>query len=190
MLKLSELTITQEEVRHKDQTCAMVDFVRGGGFYSYEQLDGYAAEHGLPKVSPLIQISRFEDGMQFIHDGHHRLLSIHLGGRDFIHENEYEVTEWVYQDYLDIVLYKVDKWVGWVTPHDPREEIRLPELKDYKKQVQEVVEKAEYDYESEPQPVVDFIKANRHQFAKPRGISRIDEMSFVQDYLRGTVCSS
>ena len=124
-MKLKDLVVTQESLRNEQQICAMIEFIKDGGKFSENTLEKFARDEDLGRVSPLMQLSLFEDGVYYLHDGHHRAISIFLAGREKLFLDEYEVTEWTYQDYLDVVfLHPPDPksalegppWMGWVTP--------------------------------------------------------------------------
>ncbi len=128
-LSLSSLIPTHGALRNFQQVETMVRFVLGGGVFDRKTLDLFAAEKGI-KPSPLIQITEFEDGDKYIHDGHHRALSIYMGGREEIYESEYEATRWTYSQYLEVNFGQ-----NWVTPFDPRTEVRIADLKQWKQTV-------------------------------------------------------
>jgi len=173
MLKLETLQVTQD-LRDYDQIDPMVAHVQSGGLFTTDVLEGFAKEQGL-KTSPLIQISEFEDGQQFIHDGHHRTVSIWLGGRNHIDDNEYEIKKWKYQDYLDIVFLKPDgKWLGWVTPYDPRTEVRMPDIADFKKCVHDLFYNEKAGGEATAR---NFIENNQMMYAKPRVIKTVPSLA-------------
>lgn len=132
MLNIASLIVTQHELRYLDHIPQMVEFVKQEGVWNRKTLVDYASRYHPGRISPLIQISRFPDGQDFIHDGHHRLVTTWIGGRKVIFPEEYEVTEWTYDLYLEINLA-----VGWVTPFDPRTHCRKPDLHDFKKLVKE-----------------------------------------------------
>ena len=60
-------------------------------------------------------------------------LATFLGGRPTLDEKEYEVKTWTYAEYLEINFA-----VGWVTPFDPRTQVRHADFAHWKKVIQEV----------------------------------------------------
>lgn len=126
-MKIDSLIVTQNSIRATDNISLMAKHVENGGFWDRESLELYSKENGI-KTSPLIQISQFEDGRRFIHDGHHRTIATILGKRDFLTPDEFEVTLWQYKDYNVLAPEK-----GWYTPFDPRTHVRLGDFLDYKK---------------------------------------------------------
>jgi hypothetical protein len=126
-MKIDNLIVTQNSVRATDNISLMTKHVENGGFWDKQSLERYSKENGI-KTCPLIQISQFEDGRRFIHDGHHRTIATVLGKRDYLREDEFEVTLWKYSDYT--VLSPEN---GWFTPFDPRTHVRLGDFLDYKK---------------------------------------------------------
>lgn len=127
VLRIEECFITQQGLRNVSQLKSMVEFVKGGGHFNKD---------GLKAPGPLIHIVRFEDGQLYIQDGHHRMCAMVLADRPFLWGDEYVVEDWEYQDYKD-----VNSDVGWLTPYDPRIEVRYPDYSDYKHEVQSYLNK-------------------------------------------------
>jgi hypothetical protein len=123
----------------------MVAFVKKGGFFDLHNLQQFAEENNI-RTSPLIKIARFEDGNLFLHDGHHRVCSILLGERDFLHQNEFFIEDWLYSDYMSINLDQ-----RWYTVFDPRKEVRISDISKYKKMVDDFLSKS-------PKPTFDQIR--------------------------------
>ena len=129
-MKLVEtLLITQNGIRNKPQITSMTDFVESGGFFTAESMLEF-----IGKPQPLIAISRFPDGLEYIHDGHHRALAMYLGGRREMHNDEYEVSEWSYDQYVNPNFA-----LRFLTPFDPRKEIRLFDFGEYRKQIHQLL---------------------------------------------------
>lgn len=127
MISIDDLVVTQSGFRNEDQIQGMIDFVAKGGTFDHASL----SLHSDGKDVRLINIARFENGRLFIHDGHHRIAAIYLGGRKYITDKEFKIQDWKYSDYTDINFK-----VGWVTPYDPRIEVRLPDYQIFKMKVQ------------------------------------------------------
>lgn len=125
-MKISDLTITQKGFRSPWQLPQMVEFAALGSVFDADNLNKYSSG----KDVRLINLVRFEDGRVYIHDGHHRVMAIYLGGRDFLDPSEFVVTHWKYKDYTDIVFAK-----RWITPFDPRFEVRVSDYTEYKREV-------------------------------------------------------
>jgi hypothetical protein len=187
MLKLETLQVTQD-LRDYKQIDSMIAHVQSGGLFTKDVLEGFAKEQGL-KTSPLIQISEFEDGQRFIHDGHHRIVSIWLGEREHINDDEYEIKNWKYQDYLDVAFLKSDgDWLGWVTPYDPRTEVRMADLADFKKCVHDIF----YDAGGEA-AARNFIANNKMLYVKPRIIKTVPSLAAdwrIQNGLHGQLSAA
>lgn len=139
-MKFDLLTTTQMSVRNHTQVPGMAKFVKRAGVFNQDVLKRWAREHGIKRPSPLIQINRFEDGRHFILDGHHRALGVFAGGRDFFWSSEYQLLEYKYKDFTDIVFLhpNSNRWMGWTTPFDPRERVRMPNTKPFKDQVKQL----------------------------------------------------
>ena len=126
-MKIKNLIVTQDSLRSTNSIDLMSKHVEKGGYWDIESLEKYSKENKI-KVAPLIQITQFEDGKQFIHDGHHRIVATVLSGRDYLLPDEFCVTEWRYKDY-DVLAAEN----GWFTPFDPRTHVRLGDFLPYKK---------------------------------------------------------
>jgi hypothetical protein len=131
MLQLEDLFVMQDDLRHWSNLAEMVEYVQGGGFWTPTYLVEFAASKGL-KVSPIIQISHFEDDFHYLHDGHHRCVATWLGGRNYLREDEYRLKEWKYDQYLEISHAN-----GWYTPFDPRLHVRTADFADFKRKAKE-----------------------------------------------------
>jgi hypothetical protein len=139
----------------------MVSYVKSGGSWSSD-LPRFA--HGQGPWTPIL-VARLPDGLLLLHDGHHRAVATHLGGRDWLHEEEFELTNRPYDDFLLPNLLN-----GWYTPLDPRTESRLAEYRLFK---EEAVELARRD----PAIAVAFIEQNRARYACRRTIWRVSELA-------------
>lgn len=158
MLDLKKLITTQISVRNKKQIVGMVKFIRGGGLFDRKSLDEFATKTG-KSSAPLIQINEFEDGGLFVLDGHHRSIGIIEGGRNYLHETEYEIIQYTYKEFEDIVFLKEDgDWMGWVTPFDPRTHVRYSDTKKFKDRVREIY------YSQSPDHAVHFIKTHPEMY--------------------------
>lgn len=168
-LSLDKVIVTQAGLRHEEQLAEMVGFIEEGGKFNASALGSYAIRHGL-KISPLIEIAKFEDGCYALHNGHHRAAAIFIG-REYpcFYKDEYFIREWKYEDYLEVVL------PNWVTPFDVRTELRLAELKYWKQQVREL-----YINQGEAS-TIDFIKENRLEYTTLRNDLYLIE-DFVKEY--------
>lgn len=120
-LPLKDLIVTQNDLRNIKQLASMVQFVKDGGEWKKEKLAGFT------KNPTLIYISHFPDDVLCIHDGHHRAVATYLGGRDHFRPDEYEIFKWSYHEYTTFSYFR-----KWVTPFDPRTEVRLADFKSYK----------------------------------------------------------
>lgn len=165
MLPLEDLVVMQDDLRHWDHMGDMIQYVRHGGFWTAEYLKNYSAAMKLPRVSPLIAVSRFEDGKSYIHDGHHRSIATFLGGRDYLREDEYHLTEWAYSKYLEIAPEN-----GWYTPFDPRLHVRTADFADFKHEARDRFQK---DHQTALQWVLD----NVNRFRTERRLWSLADMA-------------
>jgi len=132
-MKIDSLIPMHNRLRNLDQVADMIELVAGGSFFSRTNLDYFAQSKGM-KPSPLIKIAVFEDGKEYIHDGHHRLYAIFSGGRNYLHESEFVVERWKYQDYLEINLDQ-----RWYTIFDPRIEVRIENIYNFKRVIEDLL---------------------------------------------------
>lgn len=149
---LADLVPMQDGFRRSRATLQkMFDFVRAGGRFDPETLHGRDSGRATPII-----LNRFEDGRVYIHDGLHRAAAI-LAARDsaVIDEDEYEVDSYTYQEYDEL---NID--VGYLTPFDPRREVRVADLSGFHQRARSVIDAGD-DLES-------FVKNHRHSYARPR----------------------
>lgn len=128
---LSNVGISQNKVRNFMQVPDMVKFVNKGGIFNRDELaDHRASLYGDIK---LISIVVMEDGYQFIRDGHHRAVSIHLGGRKFLYQQEFVIEKMTYDLYAEINFEAT-----WVTPIDPHDYVRKADIGRWKQKIDEI----------------------------------------------------
>lgn len=132
-LEVADLIVTQNGLR-ADIT-DLYELVITGHVFNVESLTDYGIKNQGGRVSPVIQLSRFEDGLIYIHDGHHRCAAICMGGRKFVYPSEYQLTDWTYQDYYEPAYHN-----NWYLPFDPRTEVRHADLNHIKAYVKGRVE--------------------------------------------------
>lgn len=179
-MNLNDLIVTQDSVRNERQIPPMAEFVRSGGLFTQEKMSDFAKNY--PDLAskytppPLMKISKTEDGVLYLVDGHHRAISIFLSERTELDPSEYVVRDWTYQDYLDIVfLYPDGGWMGWVTPMDLKTEVRWPDISDFKDRVKSVY------YEQGQAKAEEYILANKYYYAFPRLVSSVEEIARIQE---------
>jgi len=153
---LTDLIVTQSSLRDYDQIPQMASIVRNGGYWTLDVLEKYN-----PKSTALIQISRFEDGLMYIHDGHHRAVATWLGGRVTLREDEYQVREYTYERYMTTKLK-----LGYFTPFDPRTHVRKPEFFKFKMEAQVI-------YDNHPEQLEDWIKSHENEYKEVRDVYNV-----------------
>ena len=162
---LDELTVLQDDLRHFSQMGEMIDFVRNGGFWTQEALNEFAIKTGISRVCPLMEIAYFaEDERLMIHDGHHRAVATSFGGRDFLRSSEFTIKEWKYENYRNVNFAN-----KWVTPLDPKKEIRFPDIGDFKKIALNILLTSEEE-------ALRFILENKCLYARTRTVSSLAEL--------------
>lgn len=164
-IDVSEILVTQSGLRDKSQLPNMIKFLKSGGLFDEDTLGSYAIRHGLARVSPLIEIARFEDGILAIHNGHHRVVSAFLARQNRkIYTDEFFIRDWHHSDYKDIVL------PNWVTPFNVLEEVRVEDLAEWKKKVREF-----YINHGE-ESTKDFIIKNHNEYCMDRTFYTVGDM--------------
>lgn len=163
-LQLDSLGIMHDEIRHVHQVVEMARLVRDGLFWNRDVLHAYADAHGIP-MAPLIAIAHFPDDWLMIRDGHHRCLATYLGGRTSLRPDEYRIEEYTYEMYAEINFE-----AGFVTPFDPRAEVRLPDFGSFRQEVFRL-------YAGSPEAAVTFIRHNKSRYARPRRYYTLAQMA-------------
>ena len=164
---LNTLRVMQADLRHWDHMKEMVAFVKGGGFWTQEYLEQYSREQKLPRVSPLIAISRFEDGLDFLHDGHHRCVATWMAGRDYLRSDEFVLSNWVYEDYLEIAPHN-----NWYTPFNPKTHVRTADFAKFKAEAKE-------RFANDPHAAVDWLYEHLQDFRTDRAIKYVPELAAI-----------
>jgi len=163
-LQLDTLGIMHDEIRHKHQVVAMSWLVRDGLFWTRDVLRAHADKHHTPVPHP-IAIARFPDGRMMIRDGHHRCLATYIGGRAYLRHDEYTVETYTYEMYAEINFE-----VGFVTPFDPRTEVRVPDFTAFRQEVFQL-------YARNPEEAVAFIRQNKSRYARPHTRSNLAQLA-------------
>lgn len=176
-MNLADLHVTQHELRNLDQIPQMVEFVQNGGVFTLEEI----TRHNDGDTS-LISLTRFEDGRVFVHNGHHRVAAVWLAGREKLNSFEYLILEKKYSDYLEPNYLRPDgRWLGWVTPFDPRLEVRVAEFGDFKRRVKEI-----FDGEGEPHATC-YVLANQGLY---KAAKRFDTVPQLANYVAGEILAA
>eukprot|EP01114_Cavostelium_apophysatum_P020652 TRINITY_DN6981_c0_g1_i1.p1 TRINITY_DN6981_c0_g1~~TRINITY_DN6981_c0_g1_i1.p1 ORF type:complete len:253 (-),score=38.49 TRINITY_DN6981_c0_g1_i1:34-738(-) len=173
---LSELIVTQHGFRsqNREKLQQMINYVAKGGLFDDQELRRYKKEKH--KETDRITLAKFERTEQtiphcctYIWDGHHRVLAMYLGGRNYIDPSEYRIiTNFRYD-----LTAKKHLSSGFVTPFDPREEVRLPGFYDFKKEALEEIRRHNWS-ESE---IDEYLEKNASRYKRKREFSTIGEMA-------------
>ena len=162
---LINVLTTQSDLRDLSQVPLMVDFVSKGGSFKLKNLTIWSMGHGGKKNPPLIALTRFPDGHVIAHDGHHRIVSALLAGRQFLNHNEYIIKDFTYEEYMEINFDQ-----SYVTPFDPRTQIRLWDFKAFKAHVMEL-------YKTNPDEARAYIVAHPELYRNDRDIRTVDDLA-------------
>lgn len=174
-IAISEIIPTQDYIRNEKQVPGMTMFVEGGGIFTQKTIESYKPNSATPHS--LIRLTQFDDGALFLSDGHHRTIAMLEAGREVLHVDEFFVERWSYEAYQEIVFtYPDGKWMGWITPHNPWKEIRLPDLSEFKFQVKALF------YNEGEEAAKEYIRANKSKYCRPRTINTIQELA--DNYLK------
>ena len=163
-LQLNTLGIMHDEIRHKHQVVEMSWLVRDGLFWTRDVLCAHADKYRTP-IPRLIAIACFPDGRMMIRDGHHRCLATYIGGRASLRHDEYIVETYTYEMYAEINFE-----VGFVTPFDPRTEVRVPDFTAFRQEVFRL-------YALNPEEAVAFIRQNKARYARPHTRSNLAQLA-------------
>lgn len=138
-IPIDQLVVTQYGYRKDAGVLAMTDYVKHGGLFT---------------VKPPIILFKMDDDRLYIHDGHHRSMAIYLSGRTYLDESEYEINSFSFSK-----LAAPNFGTGFVTPYDPRTEMRLSDFRVFKKTALQY-----YNDQSNPNHEIEacrYIEANR-----------------------------
>jgi hypothetical protein len=153
-LSLDTLGTMHDEIRYKRQVVEMSWRVREGVFWTSAVLQAYAALHNAPVPRP-IAIACFPDSRRMIRDGHHRCVATYLGGREYLRHDEYKLEYYTYEMYSEINFE-----AGFVTPFDPRTEVRVPDFTAFREEVFRL-------YTRSRDEAIAFIRQNKARYARP-----------------------
>lgn len=161
---LKDLRVMQNDLRQHNMT-DMVAFVKKSGFWTQECLKLFSQNKKLTRVSPLIAISRFEDGLDFLHDGHHRCVATWLAGREYLAPEEFQITFWKYDDYLDISPQN-----NWYTPFNPKTHVRTADFAKFKAEAKE-------RFQEDQKSAVDWLYEHLDDFRTIRTVNNVPELA-------------
>lgn len=163
MIQIERLLVMQEDLRYWNQLQNMIDFVKNNGFWTMDNLKNHCLVD--QQKHYLISISRFEDGNVFVHDGNHRVCATWLGGRRYIRNDEYVVSDWKYSDYTELVEEN-----NWYTPFDPRTHVRTADFYMFKKEAKD-------RFKIDPEGARTWVFDNLDRFTVPRSLNYIVELA-------------
>ena len=159
-MKIGVLRTSQAGLRLSSELrAALTRYVRDGGIF----IPSGAADR-------VIAIDRFPDGALYLRDGLHRVIAILLARPSrALHSGEYRLQDRTYQMYIE-----ADVRDGWVTPFDPRTEVRFADLRAFKTGLTQHCQQG-----GDP---LSFIAERRYEYCRPRTASDSIEC-LSQDWL-------
>lgn len=118
LFRLSDLIVTHHGIRDRLKVKMIAAEVSSGKLLIDE---------------PLIRIGQFPDNRLYILDGHHRCLGKHLAGKIYMYGPEFKLEQWTYEQFGSVNFE-----TGWLTPYDPRTEVRKPDFLGYRNDIIEM----------------------------------------------------
>ena len=170
-IEIKDLLVTQNVLRNFKQIESMIEHIVHDGLWNRKALDAFNQD----SIEPLISISEFPDGKRYIRDGHHRCCATFLAERDYLLSSEYIITPRTYEQYMSVNFD-----VGWVTPFDPRHEVRLSDFMDFKRLA--IYMRSDHTDDE----VVEYIKQNKFKYLCPRTMNTVNDLISLYNYFQKT----
>lgn len=139
---LDDLVVTQNKLRHPAKAINVGELTRQ------------------------ILLTRTEDEVLYIHDGHHRLFGLWKSGVRALDGSYFRIKDFTYAQLMDINLE-----LGWVTPIDFRTHCRRSDLSEYKDFILNESKDIYTDL-----PIEEMIRVYRHWYKTKRKIMHIREL--------------
>eukprot|EP01127_Copromyxa_protea_P010376 TRINITY_DN2524_c0_g1_i2.p1 TRINITY_DN2524_c0_g1~~TRINITY_DN2524_c0_g1_i2.p1 ORF type:complete len:145 (-),score=24.86 TRINITY_DN2524_c0_g1_i2:71-505(-) len=118
--------------------------------------------------SPLcLVVSNTPKGRNYVWDGHHRVCALYLGGRNYLDASEYEILNITYA-----LAMTPNLDTGYVTPFDPRTEVRKRDFLGFKRKILTM----RSNKEKTDQELIDIIIAERSIYCKTRTVTTIEDL--------------
>lgn len=168
VLDLASLRVTQTSLRNDAQMTDLMEHIQGGGEWTKELDDD------LPKVV------RFEDGELFLRDGHHRCVASLAASRTTLLPSEYELEDWEY------TAWSAPNFAtGFITPYDPRLDIRVQDLTAHREAVAAALS------EQGEAAAAEYVAAHPEGYLAPGGRAGRDTVSdLLENWIRDSVAST
>lgn len=150
-MRVDNIALTQDNIRSKEKVAILREAINKNA--------------NLGKIYLL----QTEDGKLWLRDGLHRSVAIYLYRKDrCYYDDEYIIEQYTYQQINSINLK-----VGYVTPFDLKNEVRVADLTTYKKMVFDKIKYANYNVE-------DFIYSLKNLYC----VKRKDHHSNLEKFIK------
>lgn len=156
---INDLIVTQNDLRNWSSLNSMIDFVINGGVWDKSTICNFSGRN-----ASLITISKFEDGLLYVHDGHHRICATLIAGRDFLYDSEFQIIEWKYSDYIDY-----NPANNWFTPFDPRTHYRFADFFTFKDMIKKI-------HDENPYKAYQYHLDNKHLYLEERKFTHFNDL--------------
>jgi len=157
--------VTQYGVRYdRERLKNMAKYVANGNKFDLAAIRSYSKKPN----PPLITLVKYPDYNLYIWDGHHRALAIYLGGRKVILPEEYKILPNLTYEHSMMPVFEE----GYVTPFDPRKELRLADFGPFKQEMLAMTK----DKNISVQELSDLISASSKRYKIHRAYETIPEM--------------
>ena len=161
-MQIKDLIPTQEDFRSFSKILRMTKFVEKGNAFVPDVLKGFGDDR--PILIMNVRDEQLQDQKLYVHDGHHRILSILLGGRTSLKPLEYKYNSVRMSDYEHASFEN-----GWFTPFNPRLFLRSKNFMEWKMLI-----KHTYDLHG-PEEALKVVNKNKEHYTKPRSVHSFEE---------------
>lgn len=178
MLRIDNIHITQDALRHEEQILGMYEFIKNGGRFNLNRLQEYAEKNNLkgrPQVTGLLRLTGHPDesqnGKLWLRDGHHRIVATSYF-RDHLWDDEYYIQDLTYQ-----MMEETNFPIGWYTPFNPLTHVRKAEFCRFRSQAAEIFSQMGQEAAEK------YVREHLNDYAVPRTFSH-NKITHLADPIR------